>query len=180
MYNNDFTCVSEDTDQYPPLFSCEVASNSLQPHELQHARLPCPSPKLSFPVHLPEFAQTHVHWLVGVSWCETIYHRLGLEPMCWDLNQAKTQFGTLTHMAGTQTHILGLKLSQNPVWDLNPRGWDSNPAKTCSTWFQDQKKLRLLMPHRKKNSVRDKVIGKKWIYSDSERSSLHRVGHRTA
>ena len=25
-------------------FSCSVVSNSLQPHELQHARLPCPSP----------------------------------------------------------------------------------------------------------------------------------------
>ena len=26
------------------LFSCSVVSNSLQPHGLQHARLPCPSP----------------------------------------------------------------------------------------------------------------------------------------
>ena len=26
------------------LFSCSVVSDSLQPHELQHARLPCPSP----------------------------------------------------------------------------------------------------------------------------------------
>ena len=25
-------------------FSCSVMSNSLQPHGLQHARLPCPSP----------------------------------------------------------------------------------------------------------------------------------------
>ena len=31
------------------------------------------------------------------------------------------------------------------------------------------------MSHRIKNSVREKVIGKKWIYSDSERSTLHRV-----
>ena len=36
---------------YPPhiptwglLFICSVMSNSLRPHELQHARLPCPSP----------------------------------------------------------------------------------------------------------------------------------------
>ena len=37
-------------------------------------------------------------------------------------------------------------------------------------------KLRFLMPHcNRKNSVKDKVIGKKWIYSDSERSTLHRV-----
>ena len=34
--------------------SCSVVSNSLQPHGLQHARLPCPSPT-------PELAQTHVH-----------------------------------------------------------------------------------------------------------------------
>ena len=31
-------------------------SNSLRPHELQHARLPCPSP-----TH--EFTETHVHWV---------------------------------------------------------------------------------------------------------------------
>ena len=35
-------------------FSHSVMSNSLQPHGLQHARLPCPSPT-------PELAQTHVH-----------------------------------------------------------------------------------------------------------------------
>ena len=37
------------------LFSSRsVVSNSLQPHELQHTRLSCPSSLL-------EFAQTHVH-----------------------------------------------------------------------------------------------------------------------
>ena len=35
-------------------------------------------------------------------------------------------------------------------------------------------KLRFLMSHHRKNSVRDKVIGKKWIYADSQRSTLHR------
>ena len=38
------------------LFSRSVASDSLRPHELQHARL------LSLFHYLPEFAQTHVHW----------------------------------------------------------------------------------------------------------------------
>ena len=38
------------------LFSCSVVSDSLQPHELQHTRLPCP-------LQLPELAQTHVHWV---------------------------------------------------------------------------------------------------------------------
>ena len=37
-------------------FSRSVVSNSLRPHELQHARPPCPSPTL-------EFTQTHVHWV---------------------------------------------------------------------------------------------------------------------
>ena len=38
-------------------------------------------------------------------------------------------------------------------------------------------KLRFLMSYHRKNSVRDKVIGKKWIYL--ERNTLHRqsVGH---
>ena len=33
-------------------------------------------------------------------------------------------------------------------------------------------KLMFLMSHRRKNSVRDKVIGKKWIYL--ERNTFHR------
>ena len=36
------------------LFSRSVVSNSLQPHGLQHTRLPCPSPT-------PGVTQTHVH-----------------------------------------------------------------------------------------------------------------------
>ena len=37
-------------------FSRSVVSDFLRPHELQHARLPCPLPT-------PEFVQTHVHWV---------------------------------------------------------------------------------------------------------------------
>ena len=37
-------------------FSHSVVSDSLRPHEPQHARPPCPSPT-------PEFTQTHVHWV---------------------------------------------------------------------------------------------------------------------
>ena len=55
-------------------------------------------------------------------------------------------------------HLLGLKPSQNP-----------------GNCFQDQMKLKFLMSHHRKNSVRDEVMGKKWIYSDSKRSTLHRV-----
>ena len=41
------------------------------------------------------------------------------------------------------------------------------------TWSQDLMRLRFLMSHRRKNLVRNKVIGKKWIYL--ERNSLYRV-----
>ena len=40
------------------LFSCSVVSNSLQPHGLPYNRFPCLH-------HLPEHAQTHVHWVVN-------------------------------------------------------------------------------------------------------------------
>ena len=36
--------VSYSKSQYSVQFSCSVMSDSLQPHGLQHARLPCPSP----------------------------------------------------------------------------------------------------------------------------------------
>ena len=44
-------------------------------------------------------------------------------------------------------------------------------------WPQDLMKLRFLMSHHRMESVRDKVIGRKWIYL--ERNTLYRqtVGH---
>ena len=85
----------------------------------------------------------------------------------WDSNPAKTQSGTQTHVAGTQAQPK-LCLRLEPIW------LDSNIAKIHGTWFQDLKKLQLLTSHLGKNLVRDKVIGKKWVYSDTERSTLHR------
>ena len=86
----------------------------------------------------------------------------------WDSNPAKTQFGFQIHVAGTQTQ-------PKPCLRLEPKWLDSDLAKTHGTWFQDLMKLGFLMSHHRKNSVRDKMIGKKWIYSDTERSTLHRV-----
>ena len=50
-------CVAK-TNQFSPLKSlnCMQESNSLQPHESQHTRPPCPGKLL-------EFTQTHVHWI---------------------------------------------------------------------------------------------------------------------
>ena len=55
----------------------------------------------------------------------------------------------------------------SPDWDLNPLSfnWDH-------TWSQDLTNLGFLMSHYRKNSVRDKVIGKKWIYL--ERNTFQR------
>ena len=75
-----------------------------------------------------------------------------LNPRGWDLNPVKILFGTLTHVAGNQTQ----------------------PKSTVPRFSTLMKFGFLMSPHRK-NSVRDKVIGKEWIYSDTERSTLHRV-----
>ena len=72
-------------------------------------------------------------------------------------NPNKTQCGTLTHMIKTQT------LPKPMVFQLRPH-----------TWFQDLMKLRFLMSHHWKNSVKNKMIGKKWI--NLERNTLHRQG----
>ena len=40
------------------------------------------------------------------------------------------------------------------------------------TWYLNLLRLRFLMSHHRKNSVRDKVIDNKWIYL--ERNTLHR------
>ena len=73
-----------------------------------------------------------------------------LGPMCWTQTQPKPS-------PGLEPMWLGLKPGQNPAWDLNPCVWDSNPAETHGAWFQDLMKLRSLMSHHRKNSVRDKV-----------------------
>ena len=45
------------------------------------------------------------------------------------------------------------------------------------SWSQDLMKLRFLMSHHRKNSVRDKMIGKKWIYLERYTFRLQDVVH---
>ena len=102
-----------------------------------------------------------------------------LQVFCWEKNASQefpdssvvmkpfTTDWDSNPYAGTRTQpkpksCLGLE----PMW--------LGPAKTHSTWFLDLMKLRFLMSHCRKNSVRDTVIGKRWIYSDTEGSPLHR------
>ena len=43
------------------------------------------------------------------------------------------------------------------------------------TWFQDLMKLRFLIAQHTSYSVRDKVIGKEWIYSDQRETCLQKA-----
>ena len=60
------------------------------------------------------------------------------------------------------------RVGPKPTWP----GLEPSPNPWC--WFQDLMELRFLMSHHRKNLVRDKVIGKTWIFSDSGRSTRHR------
>ena len=67
------------------MICCSVAQSclTLQPHGLQHAKLPCPS-------HLLEFAQTHVH---GISDAIQPSHPLSpLSPLGLNLSQHQGLF----------------------------------------------------------------------------------------
>ena len=44
-------------------FSCSVMSDSLQPHGLQHARYPCPSPTPGVGIYPNSCPLSHVHWV---------------------------------------------------------------------------------------------------------------------
>ena len=57
--------------------------DSLRPHGLQHARFPCPS-------HLPELAQTHVHWVSDAI--QPSYPLLSPSPPIFNFSQHQSLF----------------------------------------------------------------------------------------
>ena len=74
------------------------------------------------------------------------FPHIGTQLMCGDSNPARTQFRT-------QTHIVRTWNQPNPtVFQLRSH-----------TWFQGLMKLRCFMSYYRKNPVRDKELGKKWI-----------------
>ena len=58
MSSSELRCKKDTRNQFSSVqsLSRSVVSDSLWPHELQHARPPCPSPT-------PKPTQTHVHWV---------------------------------------------------------------------------------------------------------------------
>ena len=63
----------------------------------------------------------------------------------------------------------GIRTQTKPSLGLEPMIFQLESL----TWYLDFLRLRSFASHHRKNSVRDKVVGKKWIYS--ERNTLHRV-----
>ena len=123
------------------------------------------------PVLLPGESRDRGTWKADRGARKAMVHRV-----------AKTQTWLNVHacrspQTGTWTPVSGLQPSQNPVWDsTHMSGTWTQPKSTVfqlrsHTWFRDLMKLRFLS-HCRKNSLRDKVIGKKWIYL--ERDIPHR------
>ena len=71
-------------------------------------------------------------------------------------------------MKGIPSHVFPTAFSSCPSAPLSQ---DLSLAKTHGAWLQGLMKLRLLMSHCK-NSLRDTVIGNRWICSDLERGTI--------
>ena len=136
-------------------------STTVQKHQFFSAQLSLWSnPPLTFKKKC--FAEPH--WGVQAFWVLVV-----LNYLCGNLNAALS-FTTTWWNCISDWHWTSHARTwtqPNPDWDLNPQpfNWDH-------TWSQDLLNLRLLMSHLRKNSGRNKVIGKKLIYL--EKNTLHR------
>ena len=104
--------------------------DSLQPHRMQHARLPCPSSP-------PELAQTHVHW-VGDAVQPS--HPLSTSPPAFDLSQQRSFLMNQFFASGGQS--IGASASVLPMniqdwFPLGCTGWISLQSKGLSRVFSN-------------------------------------------
>ena len=68
----------------------------------------------------------------------------------------------------------GTRLQPEPSLGLEPTWLELKPDQNPWYLVAGPNKAQVLMSHCRRTSVRDKVIGKKWLYSDSERNILHK------
>ena len=94
------------------LLSYSVVSDSLQPHGLQHDRLP-------FLHYLPEFAQTHVHW-VGDA-IQPSHPLLSPSPLAVSLSQHQRSI-TVSQLFASGGQSIGVSASTS-VLSVNIQGW---------------------------------------------------------
>ena len=96
------------------MFSLSVMSNSLWPHGLQHARLPCPSPS-------PEFTQTHVHWVGDASQPS---HPLPCpSPPALNLSQHQGLFQEVSSLHQVVKVSISVLPMNTQDWSLGWTGW---------------------------------------------------------
>ena len=126
-------CVSYHIDYSSVQFSCSVTSDSLQPHGLQHARLPCPSPtpgacSNSCPLswwwtthlilHRPLFFLPSIFPSIRVFSIESVLHIRW--PKYWSLASASV-----------------LPINIQDWFPLGLTGWISLPSKGLSSVFSN-------------------------------------------
>ena len=109
------------------LFSCKVVSDSVQPHELQHTRLPCPplSPGVcskSCPLS-PWFYLTIPFCIVPFSSCPQSFPTLGSFPMSWLFTSGGQTIGASTLASVLPMNIQGwLPLGLTGLISLQSKG----------------------------------------------------------
>ena len=112
-------------------FSCSVMSNSLRPHELQHTRLPCPSPT----------PRAYSNSCPLSRWCHpTISSSVIPSPPAFNLSQQRSFPKSQLFISGGET--IGASASESILpmniqdwFPLGLTGWISLQAKRLSRVF---------------------------------------------
>ena len=122
---NIFSCVCS------VQFSHSVVSDSLQPHEPQHTRPPCPSPT-------PELTQTHVHWVSDII--QPSHPQSSPSPPAFSLSQHQGLFQWVSS-SHQGAKVLEFQL-QHQSFQWTPRtnlldGWISLLSKGLSRVFSN-------------------------------------------
>ena len=97
-------------------FSCSVVSDSLRPHELQYARLPCPSPFLricSNSSPLSRWCHPTIFVCRPFSSCPQSFQALGSFPMSWFFMSGGQSIG-----ASASASVFSMNIQ-----DWFPLGW---------------------------------------------------------
>ena len=149
-------------------FSLSVVSNSLQPHEPQHARLPCPSPTPGVhpnPCPLSQWCHPTISSsVVPLSSCPQSFTASGSFPMSQLFTSSGQRIGV-----SASTSVLPINTQD---WStLGWTGWISLQSKGLSRIFSNTTLSFLYSPTL--TSIPGKTIGlTRWIFVDKVMSLL--------
>ena len=124
-------------------FSCSILFDCLQPHELQHARLPCTSPT-------PRDCSTHVHWVRDAI--QPSHPLSSPSPPAFNLSQHQGLFQWVSSSLQV-AQVLGVSASASVlpmnIQDWFPLGWTS----LISLQSKGLSRVFLLQHHSSKASI---------------------------